>query len=198
MVRKRGGSEPILLPPGIDHGTYYPRGRVPHQGRHVLVLARGQRWRGIQVLLDAMELVKREVRDVKLIAAGDPGKRLETFCPVEYVSPSDDELAKLYSACDVFVLPSFLEGMPVPPLEAMACGGAVVMTDCMGNRDYSLNGENCLVVPPRDQDSLAEAIVQVLTDNALSERLRRNGPPTAAPWTYERMGQIFVESIESR
>jgi len=150
------------------------------------------------VLLDAMELVKREVRDVKLIAAGDPGKRLETFCPVEYVSPSDDELAKLYSACDVFVLPSFLEGMPVPPLEAMACGGAVVMTDCMGNRDYSLNGENCLVVPPRDQDSLAEAIVQVLTDNALSERLRRNGPPTAAPWTYERMGQIFVESIESR
>ena len=54
-----------------------------------------------------------------------------------------------------------------------------------------------MVVPPRDPDSLAEAVIRVLTDNALSERLRQNGPPTATPWTYERMGRIFVESIES-
>lgn len=197
MVRKRGGPQPILLPPGIDHETYRPRVRTPHEGKRVLALARDDKWRGFRVFLAAMESVCREVKDVKIIAAGGTSWRPRTSCPIEYVHPSDDELAELYSSCDVFVLPSFLEGMPVPPLEAMACGGAVVMTDCTGNRDYSLDGENCLVVPPRDPDSLAKAIVRALTDDALSERLRRNGPPTAAPWTYERMGRIFVDSIES-
>jgi hypothetical protein len=58
----------MLLPPGIDHGDRYPRGRISHQGEQALVLTRDEGWRGLQVLLDAMESVKREVKDVKLIA----------------------------------------------------------------------------------------------------------------------------------
>lgn len=111
--------------------------------------------------------------------------------------PSDDELAELYASSDVFVLPSFLEGMPVPPLEAMACGGAVVLTDCMGTRDYAVNQGNCLMVRSKDSDSLANAILRVINDDSLSGKLRRNGPSTAAPWTYERMGRIFLETLES-
>jgi hypothetical protein len=40
-------NEPILLPPGMDHGNHYPRCRIPHQGKQVLVLARDERWRGL-------------------------------------------------------------------------------------------------------------------------------------------------------
>ena len=47
MVCRRGAPQPILLPPGIDHRTYCPRGRIPHHGKQVLVLARDERWRGL-------------------------------------------------------------------------------------------------------------------------------------------------------
>lgn len=197
MIRKRCGHGSVIVPPGIDHDTYYPRSRGSHSGKRVLVLSRSEGWRGLQIFLDAMESVRKEVKDVKIVAAGHSGSSLRTSCPVEYVRPSDDELANLYASSDVFVLPSFLEGLPVPPLEAMACGGAVVLTDCMGTRDYAVDRENCLMVPSKDSDSLADAILRAITDDSLSGKLRRNGPSAAAPWTYERMGRIFVDSLES-
>ena len=197
MVRRRRGPKPILLPPGIDHGTYYPRDRIPHEGKHVLVLVRDPKWKGLQVFFDAMESVKRDVKDVKIIAAGGSGRRFKTSCPIEYVRPSDDELARLYSSCDVYVLPSFLEGLGLPPLEAMACGGAVVLTDCLGSRDYAIDGLNCLVVPQGNPESLSRAILRVISDDVLSNRLRANGPGAAAPWTYERMETIFLRALES-
>lgn len=60
-----------------------------------------------KVSLHAMESVKREVKDVKIIAACGSGRRFKISCPVECVRPSDDELARRCSSCDVFVPVSF-------------------------------------------------------------------------------------------
>jgi NDP-sugar pyrophosphorylase family protein len=54
--------------------------------------------------------VTREVKEVKIIAACGSGRRFKISCPVECVRPSDDELARMCSSCNVFVLPSFREG----------------------------------------------------------------------------------------
>jgi len=198
MIEDRYGFDSVLLPPGINHETFYPRERRRHKGKQVLFLARKRNWRGIGVLLDAMEIVRKTVTDVRLVAASRTPTALKSSCPIEYVAPSDEELADLYSSCDVFVLPSFLEGMPVPPLEAMACAGVVVLTDCKGTRDYAVHESNCIVVPAGEPARLAEAIVRVLTDEDLSIRLRTNGPLSAAPWTYERMERIFLKELEIR
>jgi glycosyltransferase involved in cell wall biosynthesis len=197
MVRRRGGPQPILLSPGIDHASFYPRDRTAHSGKHVMVLARDEKWKGLRVFVDAMESVRKEVDDVKIIAVGRTRDPLKTSCPIEYVHPSDNELARLYSSCDAYVLPSIIEGLGAPPLEAMACGGAVIATDCLGTRDFAVNEVNSLVVPPGDSAALSQAIVRVLTDDALSRELRKNGPGTAAPWTYERMESIFLRTLES-
>jgi len=71
----------MLPPPGIDHGTNYPQGRILHQGKQVLLLARDERWRRLHVFLDAMESVRREVKQVKIIAAGRTGKTAQDFVP---------------------------------------------------------------------------------------------------------------------
>ena len=197
LIRKRSGIEATLVPPGIDHDVFYPRKRSAHSGSQILVLARDEKWRGMSVFIEAMEIVTRKVPDVMILAAGQSSKRYKTGCLIEYVQPSDAQLAELYSSCDVFVLPSFVEGLPVPPLEAMSCGDAVVVTDCLGTRDYAVDGHNCLVVPPRNPSSLSDAILRILGENGLAERLRRNGPSSAASWTYERMGRLFVEKLES-
>lgn len=196
MIKDRSGHEAAVIPPGINHSAFYPRKRTPHEGKEVLFMARPLRWRGIEVLLEAMERVKKTVPELRLVATGKLDPTIVTDHKIEFINPSDDELALRYASADVFVLPSLLEGMPVPPLEAMACGGCVVLTDCKGPRDYAVNNENCFMVPPGDVGALAEAVTKVLTDETLSQRLRGNGPKTAAPWTYERMERMFVEAFE--
>ena len=100
-----------------------------------------------KVFLDAIESVKREMKDVKIIAAVGSGRRFKTYCPVECVRPSDDGLARLYFSCDAFVMTSLREGLNGTIMEAMACGGAVAVTNCLGIRDHAIDDVRCLVVP---------------------------------------------------
>ena len=69
-----------------------------------------------------------------------------------------------YRACDVFVYPSLAEGFGLPPLEAMACGTPVVVTDSGGVRDYAVDGKNCILVQPGSAQAIAGAIKQIKTD----------------------------------
>ncbi|HMR68482.1 MAG TPA: glycosyltransferase [Anaerolineae bacterium] len=83
----------------------------------------------------------------------------------------------------------------------MACGAAVGLTDSGGVRPFARPEENCLMVPPRQPELLAKAIEHVLTDPALADRLRRNGPPTAAQFTWsaavDRFEQAVLETLAS-
>ena len=86
------------------------------------------------------------------------------------------EYAALLGRADLFVHASHFEGLPLPPLEAMAAGCAVIATHPDAS-DYLLDGHNALVVPPQRPDKIAAALVQ------LHRRARsaRTWPPTDAP-----------------
>jgi glycosyltransferase involved in cell wall biosynthesis len=65
---------------------------------------------------------------------------------VRYVeSPDDEQVNELFCQATVFVQTSVHEGFALPPLEAMATGAAVVCTDAHGNRDFCVDGVNCLM-----------------------------------------------------
>jgi glycosyltransferase involved in cell wall biosynthesis len=100
-------------------------------------------------------------------------------------SPSDEEVNELFNLATVFVQTSTHEGFALPPLEAMATGGAVVCTDAHGNRDFCVDGENCLMPEP-DRESVRAALERVLVDRPLRERLGRAGEQTARDYTWER------------
>ncbi len=73
--------------------------------------------------------------------AGETGMR--------YVdSPDDEQVNELFNQATVFVQTSTHEGFALPPLEAMATGCAVVCTDAHGNRDFCVDGVNCLMPAP--------------------------------------------------
>jgi glycosyltransferase involved in cell wall biosynthesis len=101
----------------------------------------------------------------------------------------------------VFVQTSTHEGFCLPPLEAMATGGAVVCTDAHGNRDFCVDGENCLMVEP-DRDSVSAALARALADPALRERLGRAGEETASEYAWERridaLEQFLVDVARPR
>lgn len=81
------------------------------------------------------------------------------------------DMAAVYSALDVFVLPSYREGFSRSAMEAAACGRAMVLSDIRGCREIGRNGEELLLVPPRDADALDRSVGLVLADEALRGRL---------------------------
>ena len=82
------------------------------------------------------------------------------------------DIPELLAGCDLFVLPSLFEGLPLSILEAMAAGKAVVATAIGGNDEAVVDGVTGLLVPPADPEALADALRTLLRE---PERRRRLG-----------------------
>lgn len=86
-----------------------------------------------------------------------------------------EDVPALLRAMDIFVLPSLSEGLSLALLEAMAAGKAVVATNVGGNPEVVLDRQTGLLVPSEDAPALADAILLLLRDPALAERLGESG-----------------------
>jgi len=76
-----------------------------------------------------------------------------------------------YEQCSVYVLPSYREGLPVTIMEALAMGRAIVATDVPGCRETVVEGVNGYLVPARDADSLAQAMMRFVDEPALAVQM---------------------------
>lgn len=85
----------------------------------------------------------------------------------------DDEKMSFFRQADIFVYPSYHEGMPMAIIEAMASGLPVVASKVGGIPDMIQEGKNGLLVPPGKPDELAEALVKVIDDPALRTSMQR-------------------------
>jgi glycosyltransferase involved in cell wall biosynthesis len=152
--------------------------------------------KGLSDFLRAVGLVYERVNNIKLLIVSKEDCQIDSRVPFETIRrPGRAQLAQSYATCDVFVSASWREGFGLPPLEAMACGVPVVLTDSGGVREYARPGENCLMVPPRDPAALAEAIYHVLSEPAMARRLALNGPLTAAQFTWDGAVDRFEAAI---
>ena len=110
---------------------------------------------------------------------------------VEYYPHYLHGIEKFLNRSMIFIHPSLVEGFGSPPLEAMACGCAVVVSDSIGIREYAIDGFNCLMVPTRDSAALANAVLKILKDEKLRSTLIKNGIETAKRFTYDAMYKSF-------
>jgi glycosyltransferase involved in cell wall biosynthesis len=108
---------------------------------------------------------------------------------------SDEDLRSLYSSCLAFVYPSLYEGFGLPPLEAAACGAAVVASRIPAHLE-TLGEEAALLVAPEDEDGLARAMSDVIGDENLRRRLAVTGRRRAAEFTWERTARQTLEVYE--
>jgi glycosyltransferase involved in cell wall biosynthesis len=116
-----------------------------------------------------------------------------------HVNPPQGALAALYSGCDIYLCPSWDEGLGMPPMEAMACGAALVTYDNGGCRDYARDGETALVAKRRDLDELAAKLERLAADPALRGRIAAAGAAlvtTAFDWdrAVERLERLFRQT----
>ena len=99
-----------------------------------------------------------------------------------------DELLAYYAAADCFVMPSYREGFPNTVLEAGAMGLPSIVTDINGSREIIVEGKNGMIVPPRDEDALYNAMIVMLRSKADRELMAGN----ARKMIEDRFEQGFV------
>ncbi|MFF4299838.1 glycosyltransferase [Streptomyces sp. NPDC001601] len=188
-----------VVPNGIDTEHFTPAGPVgpvgpvgpgerPAGAPLVVCVGRLCRQKGQDVLLRAWPEVLRRVPDARLALVGDGPDRdalhrlAASVCAaslradsVEFVGPVAD-VRPWYRAADLVVLPSRWEGMALAPLEALACGRPVLVTDVDGARESLPPGHaaHCLV-PPGRPGALAGAVAALLLDPELRASLGGRG-----------------------
>lgn len=138
--------------------------------------------KGVDILLRALPQVLKEVKG-KLVLAGSGNQRDYQYL-AQTLSISDklrflgrvpdNTLRLLYSSCDLFVLPSRLEGLGIVILEAMAAGKPIVATNVGGIPELIESGQNGILVEANNEGELASAIVKVLSDKSLARAIGEN------------------------
>ncbi|MEU5659010.1 glycosyltransferase family 4 protein [Streptomyces sp. NPDC047737] len=150
-------------------------GDVPADAPLVVCVGRLSRQKGQDVLLRAWRSASVSGARLVLVGDGPYAERLRRDAPpgVLFAGASADVRTWIHAA-DLLVLPSRWEGMALAPLEAMACGVPVLLSDVNGARESLPPGHaaHCLV-PPEDPPALAAALTALLTDPALRTELGR-------------------------
>lgn len=181
---------------GMDLGIFYPREVSPNSCPVILAMARPRTpVRGFPFIVDALRLVKKEKPHCHIVFFGDDLAKQEIPFPYQDAGVVTDQnyLANLYSAADVYLDGSHFQGFGRPALEAMACGTASVLTGVGGVTEYARHEDNCLLVQPGETVEFARAILRVLTDEALKQKLITGGMKTSMQFCHKREAQETLE-----
>jgi len=193
LVESRTGKEAIYLGNGVNLEVFKPLDNK--EKNTVMGFIRGIEWKGEDDMLKAFAILQEKNKDIcfKIV---DPKNLLKKLLKklniklnnIEILKKhTDEELSSFYSSSDVFVFASHLEGFGLPPLEAMACKTSVVTTDCLGVKDFVINEVNALVVPTKNPEKIAEAVLKILKSSELSNKLIENGFQTAKEFNWNKV-----------
>jgi glycosyltransferase involved in cell wall biosynthesis len=175
------GLDAELISPGVDLATFRPLADPARRDDMVLAIGRSDPLKNLPLTLEAWRRLAQPRPELCLFGnqpelASDPDIRY-------VIAPSDEEVNELLNRATVFLQTSTHEGFCLPALEAMAAGGAVVCTDAHGNRDYCIDGVNCLM-PDGTPAAVAAALRRALDDPGLRRRLGEAGRSTAARYHW--------------
>lgn len=133
---------------GYNKQTFYPRNRRKRDGKtRIIFVGKIAEKKGVFSLLRCLDRLRPLAERLEVLMVGSAGNEEEyrqavalaerTPVAVRFCgSRSQEELAELYSACDIFALPSYYEGIPLTLLEALACGTRAVVSDLPGLREW--------------------------------------------------------------
>ena len=170
----------------------------PNRPLRVLFAGSMTQRKGLADLFAAINLLKRT--DVELIVMGSPLMPFEFYqrqCPAfRYEAPRPHaEVLTLMRSCDVFALPSIVEGRALVQQEALACGLPLIVTPNAGGEDLIEEGRTGFLVPIRSPEAIAEKIAWFADHRAELPQMRQNAIDKAAEYTWERYGDRIADIV---
>jgi phosphatidylinositol alpha-mannosyltransferase len=197
-----------LIPHGIDL-EHFASGVSPieefRDGKlNILFVSRLEKRKGLDYLLKAYEQVKAEFPSSRLIVVGPDGRlrqgyakkarerKLEDVVFTGYVSYAD--LPRYYHTADIFCAPAVgKESFGIILLEAMAAHKPIIATNIEGYSSVVTHGVEGLLVPPKDEEALAQALLSLFSDQALRHQMGVNGGIKAEAHSWGGIAQKTIE-----
>lgn len=208
-----------IAPNGVDTEKFKPMdGLVVRQqfglGNEPCVLFVGSLIprKGLPFLVEAAKKIVKENAETKFLIVGDGPLRNQLAASLEAANLSgnfkflgnlkEDALPAVYNCADVFVLPSIQEGQGIVLLEAQASGKPVVAFDVGGVNEAVQNKETGLLVNRGSSGELADALLKLLSDNTLREKMGTNGRRFVTEnFTWDtcaqKMLKVYYEALAS-
>jgi glycosyltransferase involved in cell wall biosynthesis len=204
LMREKFGSDAEVLVTPVDHALFHPVPGASGGGApRVLMLHHHYAWKGVEDGLEAAARARSAGAEFVLVGFGVKPPRRRASYDEFHANPPQADLARLYSGCEIYLCPSWDEGLGMPAMEAMACGAALVTYDNGGCRDYARDGETALVARRRDVDDLATRLARLVADPALRRRIAGTGREwitRSFDWdaAVERLERLFRERRGNR
>ncbi|MFC1974332.1 glycosyltransferase family 4 protein [Chloroflexota bacterium] len=209
FVSKYFPGDYTIIPNGIDLKRFSdqltPIEKYSDNKLNILFVGRPEKRKGLKYLLSAYEMVKKEMPQSRLIIIGPaPSRVLKKY--QEYVSErnlqdvvftgyvSNEDLPCYYKTADVFCSPATgKESFGLILLEAMATAKPIVASNMGGYASLIKHGEEGLLVEPKDENALACALIELLGDKSLRDKMGEKGKIKAQDYSWEKVtGQVLV------
>ncbi len=152
----------------------------------VLMVARAIWDKGVKEFYESAKVLKQKYKDVEFILVGPTDEGNHTCASKGYLQSGKvkwlglrDDIAELIAVSDIFVLPSYREGLPVTLMEATSMSKPIVTTDTVGCKDVVKDGYNGFLVPIKDSKTLSNKIEKLILDEKLRKKFGENGRKVA-------------------
>jgi glycosyltransferase involved in cell wall biosynthesis len=162
------------------------------------------RRKGLQFLINAIPTIREHANApfvVKVVGDGPSwmlfNRLVERSGVNEYFQfhgyVEHNKLPEYYLDADLFVLPSLAEGMPNVVLEAMSSGLPIVATRVAGSEELVHEGKNGILVAPKDVDSLAQAVIRLINEPDLRERMGKRSKKLVHQYSWASVAEQYIE-----
>ena len=205
LIRDRVSAKVLIIYNGVDYHKFRPEREngigkelgLSQSEKVITTIGQMKPEKGMHDFIESAKLISERNTHCRFLMAGTGNDNSLTAIKNLVVSYGlqdhfsclgfRTDVKSILNATDIFVLASYVEGFPRVVIEAMSCGKPVVGTNVQGVREAVEDGVTGLLVPPRDPESLAKAILNLIEDDRKAKRMGAAG--------RERVKRFF--SIES-
>ncbi len=205
VKNKYGQNTDAILPVCVDRSIYHPlkksgRSKTPR----LLIVgpdARGSEtepltFKGMGDIREALKILDKNNVAYKAIRISSSPKDIFSDIECEFhIAPADSDKTTLYGMSDIMIYASHYDSCPRPPMEAMASGVAVICTDTPGAREYCVHDQNCVLVPIKSPERIADAVIRLLNDDGHRKRIIEGGLKTADQYPVQREWQTMEDLL---
>lgn len=190
----------VTITPAVDLDKFKPI-QTNNKNNILFVgnLKKSEYYKGLNYLLESISLIKNKIKDINLIIVGEGDyighyKKLSKYLGIEenvsfLGKLQGKKLVEEYNSSSILVLPSLFDATPNVLLEAMACKKPVIGSNIGGIPYVIDDGVNGLLVPPKDHQALADAIIKILKNPQLAKKMGENG--------YKKVKENFTWDIQA-
>lgn len=197
IVDEHSKKESILLRNGIDIDKFKIYNDIKNRDNHSIAMLYHNRLnKGCKEGLEVLYRLKKDYPDIKVTLFGSPKKPKSLPTWIRYIrNASEDEVIDILNNSAIYLCTSKSEGFGLPGLESMACGCALITTNCLGVLEYA-NNSNSLISDRDDYEDLYNNI-KLLFDNSTKRiKLAKKGNKDVQDFSLKKSMKLMEELIQ--